>query len=292
MDELAALVSGELPAAVALRHRLHAEPRLSGDEDDTAEVLCAAIGAPRTALPRPAASCGSGRRPDRRSCCAPSSTGSRSTSAPACPGPRRRASCTPAATTSTAPRWPRSPERRGNDLPIGLLVLLQPREEHVISGAVDVLADEAFAAHAPPPLSASTFNPLARGQVGISPGRSTPPATSSRSPYRPRRARRLPHRTDDPVLALAQVIVALHHLVPAAWIPSTPPSSRSASSALGRPPTSSRGAHRRRDCCAHSTLTSASVSTRQSARTVIRRRRGLRMPRGRHHHRSEPDPRQ
>jgi len=44
--ELAALVAAELPNAVALRHRLHADPRLSGQEDDTAEAVSAAIGLP------------------------------------------------------------------------------------------------------------------------------------------------------------------------------------------------------------------------------------------------------
>ncbi|PZA19013.1 amidohydrolase, partial [Modestobacter versicolor] len=33
-DRLSAAVAEELPAAVELRHRLHADPRLSGEEQD------------------------------------------------------------------------------------------------------------------------------------------------------------------------------------------------------------------------------------------------------------------
>lgn len=46
MDDLTRLVADELPAAVELRHRLHADPRVSGDEEDTAAAVAAAIGVP------------------------------------------------------------------------------------------------------------------------------------------------------------------------------------------------------------------------------------------------------
>ncbi|MDT7646486.1 MAG: hypothetical protein QOC75_3486, partial [Pseudonocardiales bacterium] len=48
LGELAALVAAELPAelpgAIALRQQLHLNPRLSGQEDDTADAVCAAVG--------------------------------------------------------------------------------------------------------------------------------------------------------------------------------------------------------------------------------------------------------
>ena len=43
-DRLTTAVAEELPAAVELRHRLHADPRLSGDEQDTADAVVAALG--------------------------------------------------------------------------------------------------------------------------------------------------------------------------------------------------------------------------------------------------------
>lgn len=45
VTRLSAALEDELPAAIGLRHRLHAEPRLSGDERDTAEAVVAALDA-------------------------------------------------------------------------------------------------------------------------------------------------------------------------------------------------------------------------------------------------------
>jgi len=44
-ERLADALEDELPAAIELRHRLHADPRLSGHETDTAEAVVAALGA-------------------------------------------------------------------------------------------------------------------------------------------------------------------------------------------------------------------------------------------------------
>ncbi|NBH10253.1 amidohydrolase, partial [Amycolatopsis sp. SID8362] len=38
-------IAEELPAAVALRHAVHADPRGSGDEEDTARLVTEALGA-------------------------------------------------------------------------------------------------------------------------------------------------------------------------------------------------------------------------------------------------------
>ena len=43
-DQWRAALAEELPAAVELRHRIHADPRVSGDEDDTARRVVAALG--------------------------------------------------------------------------------------------------------------------------------------------------------------------------------------------------------------------------------------------------------
>lgn len=43
MNELRAAIEDELPAAIELRHRLHADPRLSGNETDTANEVVAAL---------------------------------------------------------------------------------------------------------------------------------------------------------------------------------------------------------------------------------------------------------
>ena len=43
-ERLSAALAEELPAAVELRHALHADPRISGDEADTAAAVVAALG--------------------------------------------------------------------------------------------------------------------------------------------------------------------------------------------------------------------------------------------------------
>ena len=45
VTRLTAALEDELPGATQLRHRLHADPRLSGDEHDTADAAVAALGA-------------------------------------------------------------------------------------------------------------------------------------------------------------------------------------------------------------------------------------------------------
>ena len=44
-DDWLTAISAELPAATELRHRLHADPRVSGDEEDTAQAVLMALGA-------------------------------------------------------------------------------------------------------------------------------------------------------------------------------------------------------------------------------------------------------
>ena len=216
MDDLAALVADELPAAAELRHRLHADPRLSGDEDDTADALCAAIGGPAHRI------AGTGRflrigpatgpaivlRAELDALPLHERTGfpwaSTSSVMHAC---GHDVHCAALAAVARA--------ARGVDLPVGLLVLLQPREEGAVSGAVDVLADEAFTAHEPAAVVGVHLQPqMVRGQVGVDPGPVNAAGDHLEIVLTGRGGHgAYPHRTDDPVLALAQVVVALHHLV-------------------------------------------------------------------------------
>jgi amidohydrolase len=216
MDEIAAVIAEELPAAVALRHRLHADPRASGDEDDTAEAISEAIGLPAHRVAKTGRLLRIGP-----------TTGSTIVLRAELDGlPIRE---------RTGVAWASSSDVMhacGHDvhcaalvavaraahrvcLPVGLLFLLQPREEQPPSGAVDVLADETFGAHDPAAVIGVHLQPqLARGQVGVGPGpvnaasdllEITVTGRGGHAAY--------PHRADDPVLALAQVVAALHHLV-------------------------------------------------------------------------------
>ena len=186
MIDLAGLLSEELPAAVALRHRLHADPRLSGDEDDTAEAVCAAITAEaqRVACTGRMLRLGSRTGPcivlraeldalPLQECSARAWSSHRPGAMHACGHDVHCAALAAVAQTV-----------RHLDLPIGMLVLLQPREEKAPSGALDVLAVQRFLDHQPAAII------VVRGGH-----------------------RAYPHHTDDPVLAIANVVTALHHLV-------------------------------------------------------------------------------
>ena len=230
---LAPLLAAELPAemlaAVALRQRLHRDPRLSGQEDDTAEAVCAAItdGAePLAAKPERVAS--TGRLVRLGPATGPSvalrveldglplveQTGlayaSGSGVMHACGHDLHCAALVAVA------RAVRRMERDGlAELPRGLLLVLQPREEAAPSGAGDVLADPAFLAHDVRAVVGAHVQPvLPRGVVSARPG----PVNASSDELLITITGRgghaaYPHRSDDPVLALSQTVVALHHIV-------------------------------------------------------------------------------
>ena len=80
---LTAALEDELPAAIELRHRLHADPRVSGDEADTAAAVVKALVADAGAGIVDSSVAGTGRivrLGDRASRCVRSSTGCRSPS--------------------------------------------------------------------------------------------------------------------------------------------------------------------------------------------------------------------
>ncbi len=216
VDHLADRVAAELPAAIALRHRLHADPRASGDEDDTAAAVCAAIGIAGERV------AGTGRvlrlgpdtgpavvlRAELDGLPLHEETGvewaSTSGVMHAC---GHDVHCAAVAAVARAVREVA--------LPCGIVVLLQPREESSPVGAVDVLADPAFTSHDVRAMIGAHVQPvLPRGSVGTSVGPVNASADEldilvtgqgGHGAY--------PHRTADPVLALAQIVVALHHLV-------------------------------------------------------------------------------
>jgi amidohydrolase len=217
VDLLSDLVAAELPAAVALRHTVHADPRLSGDEDDTADAVCAAIGLDGERI------AGTGRllrigpsdgpavvlRAELDGLPLRERTGvpwaSISDVMHAC---GHDVHCAAVAAVALA--------AQRMELPYGVVVLLQPREESSPVGAPDVLADPLFLAHDVHAVIGAHVQPvLPRGSVGTSTGPVNASAdeleilvtgVGGHGAY--------PHRAADPVLAMAQVVVALHHLVP------------------------------------------------------------------------------
>ncbi|MBB3674468.1 amidohydrolase [Modestobacter versicolor] len=216
-DRLSAAVAEELPAAVELRHRLHADPRLSGEEQDTADAVVAALGLGEG---RPVA--GTGRlvrvvdgpgrcvalRAELDGLAVDEATGVPWTSTTgvmhACGHDAHLAGLVAVA---------RAVARVGGPAP--LVLLLQPREERSPSGAADVVAsgvlteervDSVVAAHVQPQLAAGVVN-ATPGPVNAATDEFTVTVTGhgGHGGY--------PHTTLDPVLALAAIVVNLQQLV-------------------------------------------------------------------------------
>ncbi|MFE3172502.1 M20 family metallopeptidase [Amycolatopsis sp. NPDC059090] len=210
-----AAVAEELPAAVELRHRIHADPRVSGDEDDTARTVAAALG--------------EGERVAK--------TGRLIEISAPHPGPavalRAELDALPVV-ERTGVEWAANTglmhacghdvhlaaltavcrAARRVELPRPLFAILQPREETSPSGALDLVEsgileergiDTVIGAHvqprlpygvvsaAPGPVNASTdeFEVVVHGQGG-------------HAGY--------PHLLRDPVLALSQLVVSLQQV--------------------------------------------------------------------------------
>ncbi|HEY2206986.1 MAG TPA: M20 family metallopeptidase [Pseudonocardia sp.] len=216
--ELTALVEAELPAAVTLRHRLHADPRLSGREDDTAEALCAAIGLPGEAV------AGTGRVLRLGPATGPAVALRAEldglplverTGLPYASDNGVMHACGHDVHCAGLVAVARALGQVADRLPFGVVLVLQPREEAAPTGAGDVLADPAFARHDVRAVIGAHVQPvLPRGVVSTRPGTVnascdelliTVTGRGGHAAY--------PQRADDPVLALAQTVVSLHHLV-------------------------------------------------------------------------------
>jgi len=216
-DLLRAAVAEELPAAVALRHALHADPRRSGDEADTTSAVVAALGAGGG---RQVA--GTGRlvrigtttgptvalRAELDGLVVTETTGVEW----AATGPVMHA-CGHDAHLAGLVAVCRAVARVGGPAP--LLALLQPREEGAPSGARDVVASGLLAQEQVVAVVAAHVQPqLADGVVNATPG----PVNAATDEFTVTVTGHgghggYPHTTADPVLALAAVVVALQQLV-------------------------------------------------------------------------------
>ncbi len=216
-DRLSAAVAEELPAAVELRHQLHADPRLSGEEQDTADAVVAALGL------------GEGRRvadtgrlvrvvdgPGRAVALRAELDGlgvEERTGVPWTSTGGVMHACGHDAHLAGLVAVARAVDRVGGPAP--LVLLLQPREERSPSGAADVVAagvlveervDSVVAAHVQPQLAAGVVN-ATPGPVNAATDEFTITVTGhgGHGGY--------PHTTLDPVLALSAIVVNLQQLV-------------------------------------------------------------------------------
>jgi amidohydrolase len=216
-DRLSAAVAEELPAAVELRHQLHGDPRLSGDEQDTADAVVAALGLGEG---RPVADTGRLVRvvdgPGRAVALRAELDGlavDEQTGVPWASTGGVMHACGHDAHLAGLVAVARAVTRVGGPAP--LVLLLQPREERSPSGAADVVASgvlveervaSVVAAHVQPQLAAGVVN-ATPGPVNAATDEFTITVTGhgGHGGY--------PHTTVDPVLALSAIVVNLQQLV-------------------------------------------------------------------------------
>ncbi|HEX6248607.1 MAG TPA: M20 family metallopeptidase [Nocardioidaceae bacterium] len=218
-------LDSHLDDATALRRRIHAEPRLGGDEQHTTDVIVSALGLPS----QPVAGTGALVR----------------VGDPVGPtvGLRAELDALPVEERNDLP-W-RSTNAAmhacGHDVhmaaafavakavqdeggPLPLLLVLQPREETYPSGAKDVTLSPEFAIHDVRAFIGAHVQPrLADGEFSAVPG----PVNAAADEFtirvngRPGHAA-YPHLTADPVVAAADLIGTLQHLISRQVDPTNP----------------------------------------------------------------------
>ncbi|MFI0213476.1 M20 family metallopeptidase [Streptomyces lydicus] len=217
LSALAAALDEELPAAAALRRRIHARPCLSGAEAPTRDLVLAALPAGSTTKvadtgavvriggPGPAVAV----RAELDALAVAEKTGAAWTSE----HPGLMHACGHDVHLAALTALARAVDRTGGPAP--LLAVLQPREETYPSGAQDIVEDgildreqcrSVIGAHVQPLLPAGTVA-CTPGGVNASSDEFTVTVhgRSGHAAY--------PHLTRDPVVTLAHLVVALQSLV-------------------------------------------------------------------------------
>jgi amidohydrolase len=223
--KLRAAVADELPGAIALRQRLHADPRVSGDEaDTTVEVVRALDAGPGQEA------AGTGRivrigddgpavalRAELDALPVTERTG-----VPWASTSGVMHACGHDVHLAALVAVGRAAARIGVDVPI--VAVLQPREESSPSGAEDIVRSGALAAHDVRAIVAAHVQPrLPDGVVAVTPGpvnaatdefEVTMEGVGGHAGY--------PHVAHDPVLALCQTVVSLQQVASRRFDPVLP----------------------------------------------------------------------
>jgi amidohydrolase len=214
---LALLLAGierELPRAIELRHRLHAEPELAHAEQRTAAIVAAELpvdsrvvaATGRIARIGPAAGAAVAVRAELDGLPIGERTG-----APFSAAGAAMHACGHDVHMAALVALARAAHALGGELPVALLAVFQPSEEAYPSGAEQLAAEE-LAALAPVAVLAAHIHPELRwGSVALDRGTVNASCDAveivvegepSHGAY--------PHRGRDPILAIAQIVVALH----------------------------------------------------------------------------------
>jgi len=216
-EKLYAALLSEIPGAVALRHAVHADPRLSGLEQDTRDLLVHALDAGPA---EPVAETGALVRvgPATGPCVAVrteldalpvvEATGVDWAS----PGAVMHA-CGHDVHMAGLVAFVRAAAAVGVDVPV--LAVMQPREEVPRSGAIDLVASGSLHRHDVRAVIGAHVQPrVAAGVIAVKPGATNAAADQFDVVISGRGGHGgYPHTTADPVLALAAVVVALQQVV-------------------------------------------------------------------------------
>lgn len=211
-SEVLAALDRHLPDAIALRQRLHAEPRGSGDETDTAELVTAALGDPGVTVAK------TGRLVQL-------GDGDRGVAL------RAELDALPVVERTGVP-WASVNgfmHACGHDVHLaalvaassaivdaggGLVALLQPREETSPSGAADVVESGVLADHGVRAVIGAHLQPaVARATIAVTPGLVNASSDELELLVIGRGGHAgYPHTVADPVLALANAVLALQQV--------------------------------------------------------------------------------
>jgi amidohydrolase len=210
-------IADELPAAVELRHAVHADPRGSGDEEDTARLVTAALGAgdgtrvakTGRAIRLPGTSDGPAVALRAELDALPVLEG---TGVPWASETDLMHACGHDVHLAALVAAGRAALRVGVPRPI--LALLQPREETSPPGALDVVESGVLAEHGVDAVIGAHVQPrIAHGVVSAAPG----PVNASTDEFEVTLHGQgghagYPHLLRDPILALSQVVVSLQQI--------------------------------------------------------------------------------
>jgi amidohydrolase len=207
-------IARELPGAVELRHRLHARPELAHAEEWTAAEITAALAldvTPVAGTGRLACVGGGGARPVVVRAELDGLALRERTGAAFASGGEAMHACGHDVHMAALVALLRAADELSEELPAPLVGVFQPSEEAYPSGAEQLVAGELAALEPAAVLAAHVHPELAWGSVGLDAGTVNASCDGfeiliagegTHGSY--------PHLGRDPVLALAQVVVALH----------------------------------------------------------------------------------
>jgi amidohydrolase len=219
IEDLRAAVRAELPAATSLRHDLHRHPDLSGSEHATAVRVARAL---EPATGHPVAGTGMLARigrPDGPAVAVRAELDAlpvvETTGVPWSASGERMHACGHDVHLAALTALARAMSHPGIEAPVAMLAVFQPREEAYPSGALDIVSSAEWKGHEVRAVVGAHVQPLlAPGTVVATPGainaavcnvEITVSGAGGHAAY--------PHLTQDPVLAISEIVVSLQQAV-------------------------------------------------------------------------------